>query len=543
MNQKISKFQNLKNAIKNKLLLIISVPIFAAWIIFLIVLAYFAHPNYVFFDYLHNIDVTSQYSIKIPLFRYIIEPICGLIFVVGKGNYDWLILFLFSYPFIRFIWLLIDKYRYNWRIKYHPIIKSLKESLDFMLVLFLIFLISILAIFGIVYSKIGAIEIANNYHEVLHLSIWIILILTLLKFILNCFSKFIGEVIKIKRNRKINKEKFRNRTIKEYKGFKKIAHYGIWEILTMIELIGIIFFINFIGLSIKLPTQRIDVNLGPNEFLFDFHVHTVRSDGFLSPEERVNWYIEQGIKGAAFSDHFNTRGAREAKKYVEENNLDFIVIMAQEYTADNIHLNIYGLEEEIIPDTWKAAPGSIIMNVSDMIQYVKSHGGYVTVNHYDRNSTAPYSYEQLRDYGVDGFEIVNEGDLYPEEIRQFCLDNNLACMGGSDIHTNYPTNTLVKLTLPDPNNITLDAIFTELKKNNHQVIQIKPYAENFKLNLEGWSDIIDVIEDFINYLNGLDVFQLTSWIIWSYGFYIFCILIYKRLRKIELKYIEKQIKS
>ncbi|MHA1340190.1 MAG: PHP domain-containing protein [Promethearchaeota archaeon] len=560
MDKPISRLKNLKNALKRKILLVIAVPIFAIWIIFLILLTYFGGSNATFFDYLANADVTSQYSIKIPLFRYLIEPICGLVFVVGKGNIDWLLLFLVSYPIFRAIYLLIDKFRYNWRIKYHVVMKSFKEALDFMLICFFISLFVILFVLLGIYSIKGTIGIADNYHEVLHGTIWIILILTGYKFIENLYSKITGRELikpaiknKIKQNIKAifrikNKKAVKRRIRKkkrpsEYKGIQKIIHYGVWEILTLIEIVGLLFFTNFIALSINLPTQKIETNLSSNEFLFDFHVHTVRSDGFLSPAERVKWYIDQGINGAAFSDHFNARGALEAKKYVEENNLNFTVLIAQEYTASEIHLNIYGIETPIIPEGWTASKGSLIMNVSDMIQYVKSHGGYVTVNHYDSPSSAPYTYEQLRDWGVDGFEIVNEGDLHAKQIRDFCLANNLACMGGSDFHSNYPINTLVKLTLPDPNNITLDAIFTELKKNNHQVIQIKPYAKNFNMGLENLGDITDVIEDFINYLFGLDVFQLTSWIIWSYIAFVFLCFFYKKMRQIEINQIARKLKK
>ncbi|GAJ22479.1 unnamed protein product, partial [marine sediment metagenome] len=51
------------------------------------------------------------------------------------------------------------------------------------------------------------------------------------------------------------------------------------------------------------------------------------------------------------------------------------------------------------------------------------------------------------------------------EIRQFCLDNNLICIAGSDIHTNEDLNTFIKLKLDDPNNKTIENIFKNLKNN------------------------------------------------------------------------------
>ena len=54
--------------------------------------------------------------------------------------------------------------------------------------------------------------------------------------------------------------------------------------------------------------------------------------------------MDQGIHGAAFSDHHNLGGAIHAQDYVDRRNLDFTVIKAQEFTDDpeGIHLNIYG---------------------------------------------------------------------------------------------------------------------------------------------------------------------------------------------------------
>jgi hypothetical protein len=284
-------------------------------------------------------------------------------------------------------------------------------------------------------------------------------------------------------------------------------------------------------LCIPLPTQRIVTTLSPNEFLFDFHVHTTASDGMLTPEERIDWYICQGINGSAFSDHDTPNGAIRAQEYVEKHNLNFTVFLAFEYTSDSpdIHLNVFGIDQAIVPEYASAPPSSLKMNVSDMIEYVKDHEGYVVVNHYDKNSSAPYSYEQLRDWGVDGFEIINEGENFSDEIRTFCLANSLALIGGSDYHTNSPLNTFVKLYLPDPTNKSLDAVFTELKKNTHQVIAMEPYAKPFVFDQES-------IEDLINYMFSLNPYQITSWVLWSYALYVLGCWIFKKA-----KYAKPQI--
>ncbi|GAI69799.1 unnamed protein product, partial [marine sediment metagenome] len=174
---------------------------------------------------------------------------------------------------------------------------------------------------------------------------------------------------------------------------------------------------NVILLSIQFPTHKIIpiTPLDDDEFLFDFHVHTTFSDGWLTPEERVLWYIEHGISGAAFSDHDNIRGALAAREFVEKNGLDFTVWIAEEWTNHEpdpeIHMNYFGIEEELVPLESYTPGGPEAMNASDLISYVKANGGFITVNHYNYvdGSGAPHTLEQLRDWGVDGFEIINSG--------------------------------------------------------------------------------------------------------------------------------------
>ena len=186
---------------------------------------------------------------------------------------------------------------------------------------------------------------------------------------------------------------------------------------------------------------------------------------------------------------------------------------------------------------------SLALNASDMIAYVKNHGGYVIVNHYnyDHNPKGgygtPYTLDQLRDWGVDGFEIVNGDDIEAKEIREFCLNNtnnyneSLICFGGSDIHTSQELNAFVKLKLDDPTNKTIDNIFKNLRKNNHSVITVNLHSN--QISLPGvLKDLgFELLEDYLNYLLNLDSIQILSWIIWSSIGYVLMILTYKKIKK------------
>jgi len=267
--------------------------------------------------------------------------------------------------------------------------------------------------------------------------------------------------------------------------------------------------------SAVLPNYTMRTTLGPNEYLFDLHVHTWYSDGSLSPQQRVDWYIQQGIRGAAFTDHEGMKGALEAKAYVEQNHLDFTVIIGQEYTdlVNDIHLNIYGTLERFAPldQANSMYPDIHFLNVSDCIIAAKAAGAFVTVNHYSGSPGTPYRYDDLFAWGVDGFEIVNGGEEHSSDIREYCTTHGLACMGGSDEHMNGDITTLVRVNMTNPANLT--ELFTVLKMNAHQVVLVD-YTNN-PLDIGGRARQPNPVRPFVNYFLNLDAGQIGSWFAWS----------------------------
>ncbi|MHA2473640.1 MAG: PHP domain-containing protein, partial [Promethearchaeota archaeon] len=318
------------------------------------------------------------------------------------------------------------------------------------------------------------------------------------------------------------------------------------ELVYMVATLYLLVGANILLISTPFPTHNIKTNLAPDEFLFDFHIHTTMSDGWISPEQRVDYYLDHGISGAAFTDHDNIRGALLAQKYVQANNLNFTVWVGEEWTdnANDIHMNYFGINEEIVAPLSKTPSGiPLALNASDMIDYIKGKGGYVIVNHYnfDPNPQGglgiPYSLEQLCEWGVDGFEIVNGDHVEDAGIRNFCLANtnrfneSLICIGGSDIHTSEDLNAFVKLRLDSPSNKSIDNIFRNLRNNTHSVITI-----NLRANVVDFpgelNDLgFDNFERFLNYLLNLNSIQALSWICWSSIFYVIFLLVYKK-RKI-----------
>ena len=526
--------------LKNKVFSIISL-IFSIWMVVLVFLAVIGPRKIVFYDALGLIDVSSEYSSVLPWFRYIIEPFAIIAFIF-EYEFTWLLLVIIVYPILRVIYVILRKSRRLNSRKYNQIRHVLTDFIYFVFKVFSITLVVILLIILIGYLIQGLFFVNRYFMVIVQIGIHLCYILmgikvgyTLLKLIhprlkLNLASKIENNV------RRANSKKTRI----TYNLKKESVFFA-----------GIVFLLlgtNIVLLSIAFPPHRIVpiTPLDDDEFLFDFHVHTTFSDGWLTPEERVIWYIDHGISGAAFSDHDNIRGARLAREFVEKNGLDFIVWIAEEWTnhetSPEIHMNYFGLEEEIVPLESYTPGGPKAMNASEVISYVKANGGFITVNHYNYDTNpiggfgAPYTLEQLRDWGVDGFEIINGGSYNKyTEIRQFCINNSLICIAGSDIHTNEDLNTFIKLKLDDPNNKTVANIFKNLKNNAHEAIAIQFYPDIVDMPGELKDLGLYVLEDFINYFLNIDAYQALSWIIWSFTIYVLLILFYKKIKKVELK--------
>jgi len=525
--------------LKNKVFSVLSL-LFSIWIVILLVLAVIGTREIVFYDALGQIDVSSEYSSVLPWLRYIIEPFAIIAFIL-EYEFTWLLLFLIIYPILRVVYVFLRKRGKLHSKKYNQLKHILNDIIYFAFKIFSITLVVILLIIVIGYLIQEFFFVSRYFMVPVQVGIHLCFILlgikvgyTLLKLIhprlnLNLAGKIENN------NRRANSK---NKRI-TYNLKKELVYFA-----------GIIFLLlgsNVILLSIQFPPHRIvpTTSLEDDEFLFDFHVHTTFSDGWLTPEERVLWYIEHGISGAAFSDHDNIRGALAAREFVEKNRLDFIVWIAEEWTNHEpnpeIHMNYYGLEEEIVPPESYAVGGPRVMNASELIIYVKANGGFITVNHYHYEPNpeggfgTPYTLEQLRDWGVDGFEIINGGSYNKyTQIRQFCLDNDLICIAGSDIHTNEDLNTFTKLKLDDPSNKTLENVFKNLKNNTHETIAIQFYPKIVDFPGELTDLGFYVLEDLINYFLNIDTYQALSWIIWSSSMYLIFYIFYKKVKKADI---------
>jgi hypothetical protein len=524
---------------KNKFFTIITI-LFLIWIIFLTVLTIVGKRTVIFFDALGQIDVSSEFESRLPLLRYFIEPLYAISCFL-EYEFTWMFLFLIIYPVLRIIYLLLKKKGKFNSEKFKYLTYPLAEFIffSFKVLTLLIMVVGLYILIGVIIQ--GYFFVSRYFMIPLQLAVHFGLILILIKLIYSLIKLFHPK-LKLNLSKRFQKRK-RNRRITIIKR-ETIFFIGIGVILLSS---------NIVLISTPFPPHEIipTIPLGDDEFLFDFHIHTIYSDGWITVEERINWYIQQGIDGAAFSDHDNIRGATMAQQYVEDHGLNFVILMAEEWTdnENDIHMNYFGLSEEIVPLQSYTPGGPLSLNASDTINYVKSKGGFITVNHYNYENNpnggfgVPYSLDQLRDWGVDGFEIVNGGShgWKYQQIRNYCLANNLTCIGGSDIHTNEDLNTFIKLKLDDSTNLTVTNIFETLKKNEHEVIAISFYPKiiEFPEDLNDFGFYF--LEDFMNYLLNMDSYQALSWIIWTIFLYTLLFLIYRKIKKTDLTFLKAKI--
>jgi predicted metal-dependent phosphoesterase TrpH len=500
--------------------------LFILWILFLVIIAFIPATTPLFYDYITTSDVNGVYSLNPTVPRILTEPITGIIMILGTSPLAVLLYYFILYVVGLLSFKSINKFKYNGELEKHPFYLFIKDSLDFLFKMAFIILIGHAILLALIfYTTQGFLGIANYYSRFLQSALVITVIIFALKIIY-------GLRILWKTKTYPKKDYHPHKIWINNSVFKKL--YGVKEELLRFLKVTVLLVIVLLSLiTMNLPCQKIEANLAEDEFLFDFHVHTTMSDGFLTPEERVEWYIDQGFAGAAFTDHNNVQGALRARAYVQKKNLDFTVLIGQEFTDDpeGLHLNIFGIEEDVVPLDYSDPAGSNPMNVSDMIPWVKARGGYVIVNHYKSGSSSggtPFTYEQLRDWGVDGFEIVGQGGLYPEAVRQFCIDNDLIMVAATDEHVNKEVDSFMKITLTDPTNKSIHAIFNALKQNSTQAVLISHYSGAGEGNFFDFGIIL-------HYFLSLGVYQCLSWIGWSLITHGMGMLLLKKLRKLNAK--------
>ena len=206
---------------------------------------------------------------------------------------------------------------------------------------------------------------------------------------------------------------------------------------------------------LKQVFQRIDAQSCPQ--LFNFHMHTVHSDGKLKPGDLMGQAIAIGLKGLAITDHHSISGYQEALVWLEDwkwRNPDAhapYLWSGAEINAnllDNeVHILAYAFELEHpsmqpylqkIPSTGKA------YQAVNVIKAVHEAGGLAVLAHPARYRRSHFDLiPAAAGDGIDGVETFyaynNPKPWKPsvvetEEVQQLAEKFNLFSTCGTDSH-------------------------------------------------------------------------------------------------------------
>jgi len=169
----------------------------------------------------------------------------------------------------------------------------------------------------------------------------------------------------------------------------------------------------------------------------DFHMHTVFSDGQVWPPARVVEAWRDGLDAVAITDH--SGGGRN--KEILKNDLNLPHALARP-TADQLGmLLVPGVEVAqglthcnalFIKDANEVTG----MQLLPALRKLRAQGAYLLWNHPGWRRPAiwyPDIDEAYREKLIDGFEIVNDDEIYPG-TQSWSEEKKLALFADSDVH-------------------------------------------------------------------------------------------------------------
>ncbi len=206
----------------------------------------------------------------------------------------------------------------------------------------------------------------------------------------------------------------------------------------------IVFFILPSTAQVRYKTIDIPDIPGYKTLKCDFHMHTIYSDGNVTPDIRVFEAVGEGLDAIAFTDHIygkpgknfandpdHNQAFKKAKTYAAFMNL--LIINGAEISRGMPpgHINAIFLKDANKLET---------PEFMDACKEARQQGGFIFWNHpgwwrHQPDSTHWFKEhtEMLNQGLMQGIEIVNTGDYFPE-AHQWCLDKNLTMVANSDAH-------------------------------------------------------------------------------------------------------------
>ncbi len=201
--------------------------------------------------------------------------------------------------------------------------------------------------------------------------------------------------------------------------------------------------------------QNIDAESCPT--LFNFHMHTIHSDGRLSPIQLIEQAIAIGLKGLAITDHHSIDGYRVAEAWLEEwkwNHPDAATPHLWSGTEINanlldieVHILAYGFEPEhsrIKPYLQGKAIAGSEYQADNVITAIHEAGGLAVLAHPARYKKSLFDLIPAAvTKGIDGVEAFyaynNPNPWKPSatesrQVQELAIEYELFHTCGTDTH-------------------------------------------------------------------------------------------------------------
>lgn len=186
----------------------------------------------------------------------------------------------------------------------------------------------------------------------------------------------------------------------------------------------------------------------------DFHMHTIFSDGLVWPTVRVYEAYYEGLDAISITDHIENNPSKDFVSGNDNSSYEIAKPVAQDY---NIILVRGGeITRSMPPGHLNALFLSDVnkLDVSDPLASIAEaykQGAFITWNHPGWKAQQPDTCKMydihkdlIKKNMIHAMEVFNENEWYPV-VLGWCIDNNLAVTGYSDIHEinshYYPLDT------------------------------------------------------------------------------------------------------
>lgn len=190
--------------------------------------------------------------------------------------------------------------------------------------------------------------------------------------------------------------------------------------------------------------------------LYNFHMHTICSDGQLKPEALIEQAITIGLKGFAITDHHTVEGYELAQRWLDNWQEETPSILPHLWTGVEITSELLNIEVHILgyafdpehsaikPYLQGKAPKHNAAHAAVVIEALHQAGGLAVLAHPARyRRSAEELIPVAAEFGIDGVEAYyaynnpepwKASPSQTERVKQLSTTYNLLNTCGTDTH-------------------------------------------------------------------------------------------------------------